>query len=99
MLKNFFGENKKLKKEQKRLLRENQNLKKTNWNNSLKIAKAQILARKTLKRLEELQNIDRKGTREESKRKERNILISNLKKENIEMINQLITREKIVNGE
>lgn len=48
-----------------------------------------MLARKTLKKLEELQNIDRKGTREESKRKERNILISSLKNENIEIINQL----------
>ena len=89
MFKNFFKENKQLKKEEKRLLRENQNFKKVNWNNNLKIAKAQILARKTLKKLEELQNIDRKGTREESKRKERNILISNLKNENIEIINQL----------
>ena len=92
MLGKFLGENKKLKKEQKRLLKENQNLKKVNWNNILKIAKAQILARKTIKKLEELQNIDRKGTREESKRKERNILICNLKKENIEIINQLTNR-------
>ena len=92
MLGKFLGENKKLKKEQQRLLKENQNLKKVNWNNSLKIAKAQILARKTIKKLEELQNIDRKGTREESKRKERNILICNLKKENIEIINQLTNR-------
>ena len=89
MFKNFFKENKQLKKEEKRLLRENQNLKKANWNNNLKIAKAQMLARKTLRKLEELQNIDRKGTREESKRKERNILISSLKNENIEIINQL----------
>ena len=89
MFKNFFKENKQLKKEEKRLLRENQNIKKVNWNNNLKIAKAQMLARKTLKKLEELQNIDRKGTREESKRKERNILISSLKNENIEIINQL----------
>lgn len=89
MFKNFFKENKQLKKEEKRLLRENQKLKKVNWNNNLKIAKAQMLARKTLKKLEELQNIDRKGTREESKRKERNILISSLKNENIEIINQL----------
>ena len=89
MFRNFFKENKQLKKEEKRLLRENQNLKKANWNNNLKIAKAQMLARKTLRKLEELQNIDRKGTREESKRKERNILISNLKNENIEIITQL----------
>lgn len=99
MLKTFLGENKQLKKEQKRLLKENQNLKKANWNNNLKIAKAQMLARKTLKKLDELQNIDRKGTREESKRKERNILISNLKKENIEIINQLTNRERMFNGE
>ena len=81
------------------ILQENQNLKKANWNNNLKIAKAQMLARKTLKKLDELQNIDRKGTREESKRKERNILISNLKKENIEIINQLTNRERMFNGE
>ena len=30
MLKTFFGENKQLKKEQKKLLKENQNLKKAN---------------------------------------------------------------------
>ena len=76
-----WGENKKLKKEQKRLQRENQNLKRTNWDNSLKLTKAQMLIIKTMKKLDDLQNIDRKGTREESKRKERNILISNLKKE------------------
>lgn len=99
MLKRFFGENKELKIERKKLLKENQALKKVNWNNSLKIAKAQILARKTIKELEEIQNIDRKGTREESKRKERNILISNLKKENIEIINQLTNQGKMYNGE
>lgn len=99
MLKTFFGENKQLKNEQKRLLKENQNLKKVNWNNSLKITKAQMLARKTLKRLDELQNIDRKGTREESKRKERNILISNLKKENTEILDQLTNRERMFNGD
>ena len=76
-----WGENKKLKKEQKRIQRENQNLKRMNWDNRLKLTKAQMLVIKTMKKLDELQNIDRKGTREESKRKERNILISNLKKE------------------
>ena len=63
MFKNFFKENKQLKKEEKRLLRENQNLKKVNWNNNLKIAKAQMLARKTLKKLEQEKKVkERKET-------------------------------------
>lgn len=89
MLKNFFILNKKLNQEKKNLMRENQNLKRNNWNDNLKIAKAKILARKTIKKLDEIQNIDRKGIREESKRKERNMMISDLRKDNIEIIKEL----------
>ena len=89
MLANFFKQNKELKKEKNKLLKENQNLKKANWNNNLRITKAKILAIKSIKRLDEIQNIDRKGIREESKRKERNVLISNLKNEYSEIIKQL----------
>ena len=93
MFKKFFMKKEELRKEKKRLIRENQNLKKMNWNNNIKITKAKILANKTINKLEEIQKIDRKGTREENKRKERNILISNLKKENFEIIKQLTNND------
>ena len=86
MLTNFFKQNKQLKKEKNKLLKENQNLKKINWNNNLKITKMKILVTNTIKKLEEIQNIDRKGIREESKRKERNAVISDLKEEYSEII-------------
>ena len=89
MFANFFKQNKKLEKERNNLLKENQKLRKINWNNNLKITKVKILATKTIKKLDEIQNIDRKGIREESKRKERNVLISNLKNEYSEIIKQL----------
>ena len=69
MFANFFKQNKKLEKERNNLLKENQKLRKINWNNNLKITKVKILATKTIKKLDEIQNIDRKGIREESKRK------------------------------
>ena len=93
MFKKFFMKNEELRKEKKRLIMENQNLKKINWNNNIKITKAKILANKTINKLEEIQKIDRKGPREENKRKERNILISNLKKENFEIIKQLTNND------
>ncbi len=89
MFANFFKQNKKLEKERNNLLKENQKLRKINWNNNLKITKAKILATKTIKKLDEIQNIDRKGIREESKRKERNVLISDLKENYSEIIKQL----------
>ena len=89
MFANFFKQNKKLEKEKNNLLKENQKLRKMNWNNNLKITKAKILATKTIKKLDEIQNIDRKGIREESKRKERNVLISDLKENYSEIIKQL----------
>ena len=89
MFANFFKQNKKLEKEKNNLLKENQKLRKMNWNNNLKITKVKILATKTIKKLDEIQNIDRKGIREESKRKERNVLISDLKENYSEIIKQL----------
>ena len=89
MFANFFKQNKKLEKERNNLLKENQKLRKINWNNNLKITKVKILATKTIKKLDEIQNIDRKGIREESKRKERNVLICDLKENYSEIIRQL----------
>ena len=89
MFANFFKQNKKLEKERNNLLKENQKLRKINWNNNLKITKAKILATKTIKKLDEIQNIDRKGIREESKRKERNVLICDWKENYSEIIKQL----------
>ena len=89
MFANFFRQNKKLEKEKNNLLKENQKLRKMNWNNNLKITKVKILATKTIKKLDEIQNIDRKGIREESKRKERNVLICDLKENYSEIIKQL----------
>ena len=70
MLKGFFIQNEELEREKKRLIKENQDLKKINWNNNIKITKAKVMATKTINKLEGLQSIDRKGIREESKRKE-----------------------------
>ena len=95
MFANFFKQNKKLEKERNNLLKENQKLRKINWNNNLKITKVKILATKTIKKLDEIQNIDRKGIREESKRKERNVLISDLKENYSEIIKQ-ITDIKVI---
>ena len=39
MFANFFKQNKKLEKEKNNLLKENQKLRKVNWNNNLKITK------------------------------------------------------------
>ncbi len=89
MFANLFKQNKKLEKERNNLLKENQKLRKINWNNNLKITKVKILATKTIKKLDEIQNIDRKGIREESKRKERNVLICDLKENYSEIIKQL----------
>ena len=58
MLTNFFKQNKQLENEKNKLIRENQNLKKVNWNNNLKITKMKILATNTIKKLEEIQNIE-----------------------------------------
>ena len=69
--------------------KQNQKLRKINWNKNLKITKVKILATKTIKKLDEIQNIDRKGIGEESKRKERNVLISDLKENYSEIIKQL----------
>lgn len=95
MFANFFKQNKKLEKEKNNLLKENQKLRKMNWNNNLKITKVKILATKTIKKLDEIQNIDRKGIREESKRKERNVLICDLKENYSEIIKQLTDIEVI----
>lgn len=46
MFANFFRQNKKLEKEKNNLLKENQKLRKMNWNNNLKITKVKILATK-----------------------------------------------------
>ena len=89
MFANFFRQNKKLEKEKNNLLKENQKLRKINLNNNLKITKVKILATKTIRKLDEIQNIDRKGIREESKRKERNVLICDLKENYSEIIKQL----------
>ena len=50
MFANFFKQNKKLEKEKNNLLKENQKLRKMNWNNNLKITKVKILATKTIKK-------------------------------------------------
>lgn len=89
MIKNIFNKSEKLKEETKRLIKENQKLKKIAWNNDLKIAKAKIIANDTIKKLNEIQEIDRRGIREESKRNQRNAAISNLKKEQLNIIEEL----------
>lgn len=57
----------------------------------LKIQKvhATLLAEYTITKLLELEQIDRSGNSEESKRKRRNIIYNDLRKQNIDIINEL----------
>ncbi len=79
---NLDQENKVLYEENKALRDENEELKLQNYH-------SKILAEDTLELLNLLQEIDRKGNSEESKIKERNVILNNLRKRNINIIKEL----------
>ena len=76
-------ENKILYDENKELRNENEELKMQNYH-------SKILAEDTLELLNLLQDIDRKGNSEESKEKDRNVILNNLRKRNINIIKELV---------
>lgn len=82
-------ENNDLEQENKTLCEEN----KQNRNDikELEIQKvhAKLLAEYTLTKLLELEEIDRSGNTEESKRKRRNIVYNDLRKQNIDILKEL----------
>ena len=75
-------ENKALYEENKDLRNENQELRLQNYH-------SKALAEDTLSLLNLLQEIDNKGNSEETKKKNRNIIINNLRKQNIDIIKEL----------
>ena len=75
-------ENKALYEENKELRIENEDLKLQNYH-------SKILAEDTLNLLNLLQEIDNKGNSEGTKKKDRNIIINNLRKRNINIIKEL----------
>lgn len=50
---------------------------------------AKLLAQYTIIQLNKLEQIDRSGNSEETKRKNRNVILNNLRKENINIIKEL----------
>ena len=79
-------ENKALYEENKELRIENEDLKLQNYH-------SKILAEDTLNLLNLLQEIDNKGNSEDTKKKDRNIIISNLRKRNIDIIKELAVNQ------
>ena len=83
----------KLDRENKVLYEENRTLRDENSELRLQKYHSKVLAEDTLKLLNTLQDIDRKGNSEESKRKDRNIILNNLRKRNIDIIKELDVSE------
>ena len=79
-------ENKTLYEENKELRNENEELKLQNLH-------SKVLAEDTLELLELLQEIERKGNSENTKTKERNVIINNLRQRNINIIKELAVSE------
>ncbi len=84
--------NRKLQKENEELYKEN----KVNRNDieDLELQKlhAKLLAEDTIKKLFELEQIERSGISEETKRKNRNVIFNDLRKRNINIIKELSNR-------
>lgn len=78
-----------LNKENKALHEENKLLRNENEDSMFQKRHAKILAEDTLELLDLLQEINKKGNSEERKQKDRNMIINNLRKRNIEIIKEL----------
>ncbi len=81
--------NRQLKKENKELYGENKQNRNDIEDLELQKVHAKSLAEYTISKLIELQQIDRSGNSEESKRKQRNVIFNELRKKNINIINEL----------
>lgn len=81
--------NNNLKNELKKAEEENALNREDTSNLELKIVHAKSLAKHTISKLIELEQIDRSGVSEESKRKQRNVIFNNLRKDNINIIKEL----------
>lgn len=83
-------ENHNLKEENKVLYKENKENRNETELTNLKLRHALLLANKTLDYLNDLQEIDRLGIAEESKRQHRNIVINEMRLKNIDIIKELV---------
>lgn len=84
--------NNELQKENKALYDENKLNREDIKDLTIQKIHAKILAERTLEQLNELGKIDSSGNSEESKKKSRNIIINNLRKQNIDIINELSSK-------
>ena len=82
-----------LTEENKTLYEENKELRNEKEDLELQKYHSKILAQDTLELLDILQDIEEQGNSEETKRKNRNIIINNLRKRNIDIIKELATNE------
>jgi len=81
--------NKELQKENETLYEENKLNREDIENLEMQKLHAKLLAEHTLSKLLELEQIDRSGNAEEAKRKNRNVIINDLRKQNINIIKEL----------
>lgn len=82
-------ENNQLKQKNKILQEENRLNRNDIENLEFKKFKARMLANETLHQLNLLQDIDHRGYSQEEKQKNRNVIINNLRKQNINIIKEL----------
>lgn len=82
-------ENNDLEQENKTLYEENKQNRNDIEELEIQKAHAKLLAEYTITKLLELEQIDRSGNTEESKRKRRNIIYNDLRKQNINIIKEL----------
>ncbi|MCI8470364.1 MAG: hypothetical protein HFJ35_02570 [Clostridia bacterium] len=81
--------NNNLKKELKKAKEENALNREDTSNLEIQKLHAKSLANYTISKLIDLEEIDRSGNSEESKRKQRNVIFNELRKKNINIINEL----------
>ncbi len=81
--------NNNLEKENNKIKEENQKNREDISDLELQKVHCKLVAQYTIAKLLDLEQIDRSGISEESKRKRRNIIINELRKENINIINEL----------
>ena len=81
--------NNNLKNELKKAKEENASNREDASNLEIQKLHAKSLANYTISKLIELEEIDRSGVLEESKRKQRNVIFNELRKKNINIINEL----------
>lgn len=81
--------NRQLQSENEELYEENKQNREDIEDLEIQKAHAKLFAEYTMSKLIELEKIDRSGVSEESKRKQRNVIFNNLRKENINIINEL----------